>query len=46
MHAGTFNSDGTFAAIFALLIVGFLVDRLMNLVTRRALLWKNNDTTA
>lgn len=43
MNAGTFNSDGTFAAILALLIVGFLVDRLMNLVTRRALLWKNSD---
>lgn len=40
MNAGTFNTKGTFAAILALLVAGFLVDRLVGLVTRRALSWK------
>lgn len=42
-NAGLFNSSGTFAAILALLIVGFLVDRLMVLLTKRPLEWKNSD---
>jgi NitT/TauT family transport system permease protein len=41
MNAGTFNTAGTFAAILALLVAGFLVDRLVGLLTRRALSWKN-----
>jgi NitT/TauT family transport system permease protein len=41
MNAGTFNTAGTFAAILALLIAGFLVDRLVGLLTRRALAWKS-----
>jgi NitT/TauT family transport system permease protein len=41
MNAGTFNTQGTFAAIIALLIAGFLVDRMVGLLTRRALSWKN-----
>lgn len=40
MNAGTFNTAGTFAAIVALLVVGFIVDRVVGLVTRRALSWK------
>jgi NitT/TauT family transport system permease protein len=41
MNAGTFNTAGTFAAIVALLVAGFLVDRLVGILTRRALSWKN-----
>ncbi|MGY1722263.1 ABC transporter permease [Blastococcus sp. SYSU DS0533] len=41
-NAGLFNSKGTFAAIFALLIIGFVIDRLMTLVTKRPLQWKNS----
>jgi NitT/TauT family transport system permease protein len=44
-NAGLFNSSGTFAAIFALLIAGFAMDRLMNVVTRRPLEWKNAKST-
>jgi len=44
LNAGSFNSSGTFAAIFALLCVGFAVDRLVGRVTARALLWKNSST--
>ncbi|MFD1210830.1 ABC transporter permease [Arthrobacter sp. GCM10027362] len=40
MNAGTFNTAGTFAAITALLVAGFLVDRLVGFLTRRALSWK------
>jgi NitT/TauT family transport system permease protein len=41
MNAGTFNTAGTFAAIVALLVVGFIVDRVVGLLTRRALSWKS-----
>jgi NitT/TauT family transport system permease protein len=40
-NAGIFNTAGTFAALFALLIAGFAVDRLMNWVTKKPLEWKN-----
>lgn len=39
--AGQFNAGGTFAAILTLLIIGVLVDGLVALITRRALLWKD-----
>lgn len=42
-NAGLFNSDGTFAAILALLIAGFVVDRLMSMATKRPLEWKNSN---
>jgi NitT/TauT family transport system permease protein len=45
INAGQFNSAGTFAALFALLAVGFTVDRVVGLATRRALKWKQTDTT-
>jgi NitT/TauT family transport system permease protein len=41
-NAGLFNSSGTFAAIFALLIIGFTIDRIMTQVTKRPLQWKNS----
>jgi NitT/TauT family transport system permease protein len=41
-NAGMFNSAGTFAALIALLVVTFLVDRVMTWVTRKPLQWKNN----
>lgn len=40
LNAGTFNSSGTFAAIFVLLFVGFAVDRILSWITRPALQWK------
>ena len=45
-NAGIFNTPGTFAALFALLIAGFTVDRIMNWVTRKPLEWKNAASTA
>lgn len=41
-NAGLFNSAGTFAAILALLVAGFAVDRLMTLLTKRPLEWKDS----
>lgn len=40
INSGQFNSAGTFAALFTLLIIGVTVDRLVALATRRALIWK------
>ncbi len=45
-NAGMFNSAGTFAALLALLIAGFLIDRLMSWVTRKPLQWKNANGTS
>lgn len=45
-NAGMFNSAGTFAALLALLIAGFLIDRLMSWVTRKPLQWKNANGNA
>lgn len=45
-NAGMFNSAGTFAALLALLIAGFLIDRLMTLVTKKPLEWKEANSTA
>lgn len=42
LNAGTFNSAGTFAAIFVLLFVGFSVDRILSWVTKPALMWKRS----
>ena len=39
-NAGQFNTAGTFAALFSLLIVGLVVDRLVTVVTRRAMAWR------
>lgn len=44
-HAGMFNSAGTFAALLALLIAGFLIDRLMTVVTKKPLEWKDSNST-
>jgi NitT/TauT family transport system permease protein len=40
-NAGQFNTAGTFAALFSLLIVGLVVGRVMTLVTRRATAWRH-----
>jgi NitT/TauT family transport system permease protein len=40
-YSGQFNSAGTYAALFALLIAGFVVDRLMTWVAKKPLEWKN-----
>ncbi len=42
LNAGTFNSAGTFAAIFVLLFVGFAVDRVLSWATKPALSWKSS----
>lgn len=43
VNAGQFKSDGTFAALTVLLVIGFTIDRLVGLATRRALLWKDSE---
>lgn len=40
LNSGQFNSAGTFAALFTLLIIGITIDRLLAVLTRRALIWK------
>ncbi|KAB1645099.1 ABC transporter permease [Gulosibacter chungangensis] len=45
-NAGMFNSAGTFSALIALLIAGYLIDRLMTWVTKKPLAWKNNNSTS
>lgn len=40
LNAGQFNSAGTFAALFTLLLIGLCIDRLVGLLTKRALMWK------
>lgn len=44
LNSGQFNSAGTFAALFTLLIIGVTVDRLMGVLTRRALVWKQENS--
>lgn len=39
-NANQFNTVGTFAAVFTLAALSFIVDRLMFLVTKRPLMWK------
>jgi len=39
-NANQFNAAGTFAAVAVLAAITFLLDRLMFVVTRRALMWK------
>lgn len=46
LNSGQFNTTGTFAALFTLLIIGIVIDRLVGLVTRRALVWKNDFRTS
>lgn len=46
LHSGQFNSAGTFAALFTLLIIGIVVDRSVAVLTRRALIWKQDGTAA
>lgn len=41
-NAHSFNSAGTYAALFTLLIAGYLVDRLMTFLTKKPLEWKNS----
>ena len=40
-NANQFNAAGTFAAVFVLAGMSFVLDRLLFLMTRRALLWKD-----
>lgn len=44
LNSGQFNSAGTFAALFTLLIIGITIDRLLAVLTRRALSWKQEGT--
>ncbi|MFF4241383.1 ABC transporter permease [Actinomadura geliboluensis] len=44
LNSGQFNSAGTFAALFTLLIIGITIDRLLAVLTRRALIWKQEGT--
>jgi NitT/TauT family transport system permease protein len=39
-NANQFNAAGTFAAVIVLASMSFVLDRLLSLVTRRALVWK------
>ncbi|WP_224760543.1 ABC transporter permease [Salinibacterium sp. ZJ450] len=41
-NAHSFNAAGTYAALLALLVAGFLVDRLMTFLTKKPLEWKNS----
>ena len=38
--ANSFDTAGTFAALFALLIMGVVLERLSSLISRRSLVWK------
>jgi NitT/TauT family transport system permease protein len=40
LNSGQFNSAGTFAALLTLLIIGITIDRGVGVITRSALLWK------
>lgn len=44
LNSGQFNSAGTFAALLTLLIIGITIDRLLAILTRRALIWKQEGT--
>lgn len=39
-NANQFNSAGTFAAVVVLAAITFVIDRVMFVITRRALMWK------
>ena len=41
-NAGQFNTAGTLAAVTTLLFIGLLLDRLVSLVSRRALAWQGD----
>jgi NitT/TauT family transport system permease protein len=41
-NANQFNSAGTFAAVVMLATISFTIDRLMFVLTRRALMWKES----
>lgn len=43
-HAGQFNTQGSLAAVCALMIVGFVLTRIVNAVSRRALVWKATES--
>lgn len=45
-NASQFNTAGTFAALFSLLIVGLTVDRVVGYLSGRALRWRHNENTA
>jgi NitT/TauT family transport system permease protein len=40
-YGNSFDTAGAFAALLALLILGVLLDRLLTIMSKRALLWKN-----
>jgi NitT/TauT family transport system permease protein len=40
-NANQFNAAGTFAAVFVLASISFLIDRLLFVLTRRPLMWKD-----
>lgn len=42
--AGQFDTTGAFAALFTLLVVGFVLDRTVTVVSNRALVWKESGT--
>jgi NitT/TauT family transport system permease protein len=42
INSGQFNTAGTFAALFTLLLIGIVADRLLALLTRRSLVWKQD----
>jgi NitT/TauT family transport system permease protein len=42
-NANQFNAAGTFAAVAVLASITFLLDRLMFVITKRALMWKEAD---
>jgi NitT/TauT family transport system permease protein len=45
-NANQFNAAGTFAAVIVLASMSFALDRLLSLLTRRALLWKDANRRA
>jgi NitT/TauT family transport system permease protein len=45
-NASQFNTAGTFAALFSLLIVGLTVDRVVGYLSGRALRWRRNENSA
>ena len=40
-NANQFNSAGTFAAVFVLASISFVIDRILFILTRRPLMWKD-----
>jgi NitT/TauT family transport system permease protein len=41
-NANQFNAAGTFAAVFVLASISFVLDRMLYMMTRRALIWKES----